>query len=97
MRRLLLLLLGLMALGTLMPSAPALAVPMPHHGHAMPPGHCDEGQGAVHICLGCAVDPAKPTAAAFPNLMRAPLPVVPLVSALEDRRPGFDPPPPRTV
>jgi hypothetical protein len=97
MRKLLLLLLGLMALGTLMPSAPALAAPMPHHGHAMPPGHCDEGQGAVHICLGCAVDPAKPMAAALPLLERAPLPVVPLVSALEDRRPPFDPPPPRMV
>ena len=95
MRRLLLLLLGLMALGTLTPSAPALAAPMPHHGHAMPPGHCDEGQGAAHICLGCAVDPAKPTEVARPALSLALLPVTPLASALEDRRPGFDPPPPR--
>jgi hypothetical protein len=97
MRKLLLLLFGLIVLGTLTPAASALATPMPHHGHAMPPGHCDEGQGAVHICLGCAVDPAKPLAVALPPLMRPPLPVGPLLSALEDRRPGFDPPPPRTV
>jgi hypothetical protein len=97
MRRLLLLLLGLMALGTLIPSAPAFAAPMPHHGHAMPPGHCDEGQGAVHICLGCAVDPAKPMAAAPPMLARTPLPVALLASVLEDRRPDFDPPPPRAA
>jgi hypothetical protein len=95
MRRLLLLLLGLMALGTLTPSPPALAAPMPHHGHAMPPGHCDEGQGAAHICLGCAVDLAKPTDVARPALALALLPVTPLAPALEDRRPGFDPPPPR--
>lgn len=86
-----------MALGTLMPSAPALAAPMPHHGHAMPPGHCDEGQGAVHICLGCAVDPAQTATVAPPAFVGAPLPAVSLASALEDRRPGFDPPPPRTV
>jgi len=98
MHRLLLLLIGLMALGTTLPTAPAQAMPMTAHHHSMPPGHCgDEGQAAIHICLGCAVDPADPAPVdpALPVVM--PAPVARLASTPSDHRPGFDPPPPRAA
>jgi hypothetical protein len=98
MRRLLLLLIGVLAFGATLPAAPVQAAPMRHHVMPMmPPGHCpDEGQGgAIHICLGCAVDPAE-LAAVEPTMLAAmPAPVARLVSILSDHRPGFDPPPPR--
>jgi hypothetical protein len=95
MRRLFLLLVGLLAFGTLMPSMPVIAAPPSHHGHAMPPGHCDEGQGAVHLCVGCAIDPAKPATFVPALAPPVPSPIAQLASVLDDHRPGFDPPPPR--
>jgi hypothetical protein len=100
MRRLLYLLIGLLALGATMPAAAAHKA---HHGahrdmaHAMPPDHCpDEGQGgAIHVCLGCAIDPAGSTQAEPVLLPAIPMPVAYLVSVLNDHSPGFDPPPPR--
>ena len=100
MQRLLLLLIGLLAFGTTLPAAPAQAAPAHHHAiPAMPPGHCpDEGQGsAIHICLGCAVDPAEPAAVETMVLAAMSAPVARLVSILSDHRPGFDPPPPRAA
>jgi hypothetical protein len=98
MRRLLLLLIGFMALGATLPSAPAQAMPVNAHDHVMPPGHCgDEGQAAIHICLGCAVDPAHPAPVEPVLPVAMPAPVAQLVSILVDHRPGFDPPPPRAA
>jgi hypothetical protein len=97
MRRLLFLLVGLMAFGTMLPNAPVAAATA-HHRHAMPPGHCgDESQPATHICLGCAVDPAAPPAIdpIVPMLVMAPTPR--FASKRPDHRSGFDPPPPRAL
>jgi hypothetical protein len=98
MRQFLFLLIGLLALGATMPAAQAQASPMTRHHHPLPPGHCsDEGQAAVHTCLGCAIDPAEPAAVEpmLPVAMSAP--IARLVSTLSDHRPGFDPPPPRSA
>lgn len=97
MRRLLLLLIGLLAFGATLPAAPVAAAPA--HHHAMPPGHCpDEGQGSViHTCLGCAIDPVDPAPVELPPVAAMPAPVARLVSILPDHRPGFDPPPPRAA
>jgi hypothetical protein len=100
MRRLFLLLIGLLAFGATLPTMPAQAAPAHHHAMpAMPPGHCpDEGQcGAIHICLGCAIDPAEPAPVEPVLTMAKPAPVARLASTLPDHRPGFDPPPPRTA
>jgi hypothetical protein len=98
MRRLLLLLIGLLAFGAMLPAAPAQAMPAPAHHQMMPPGHCgDDGQAAIHICLGCAVDPALPPAVAPVPPAAMPAPVARLVSIPRDHRPGFDPPPPRAA
>ena len=98
MRRLLLILIGLLAFGATLPAAPAQATPMTMRHHMMPPGHCgDEGQAVVHTCLGCAVDPALPSPVAPVLSAATPAPVARLVSILRDHRPGFDPPPPRAA
>jgi len=101
MRRLLVLLVGLLAFGAMLPVTTAEAAPAHHHAMAgsMPPGHCpDEGQGsAIHICLGCAVDPSTPAPVEAVLALATPAPVFPLISALPDHRPGFDPPPPRAA
>lgn len=97
MRRFLLLLLGLVAFAAPLPVAP-VASAVPHHSHAMPPGHCgDEGSIVVHVCLGCAVAPLDPVSPAPFRASPAPLPVARLVSIPEGYRPGSDPPPPRAV
>jgi hypothetical protein len=97
MRRLVLLLIGLMALGLARPVAPVTAMPV-HHGHAMPPGHCgDEAPCAAHVCLGCAIDPARPEAPIAIAMAPLPLPQPSPAVRLADHRPGFDPPPPRTL
>jgi hypothetical protein len=96
MRRLLLLLVGLMAFGTMVPATPGVAA---HHHHAMPPGHCgDEGKSTTtHICLGCVVDPAMP-ATIDPIVPTLAMVLTPhFVSMHQDHRPGFDPPPPRAL
>ena len=96
MRRLLLLLIGFLALGAALPAVPAQATPMSAHHHGMPPGHCgDEGQVAVHTCLGCAIDPAEPAPVEPMLAVVMSAPIARLVSILPDYRPGFDPPPPR--
>jgi hypothetical protein len=98
MRRLLLILLGFLAFGATLPAAPAQAMPANAHHPMMPPGHCgDEGQAAIHICLGCAVDPVLPSSVEPLLPVVTPAPVARLVSALRDHRPGFDPPPPRAA
>jgi hypothetical protein len=100
MRRLLLLLIGLLAFGTMLPAAPAVAAPLHHAGMmSMPPGHCpDEGQsGAIHICLGCAIDPAEPAMADPVPPLAMPQPIARPASILSDHRPGFEPPPPRAA
>ena len=98
MRRLFLLLIGFLAFGAMLPAAPAQAMPMGAHHHAMPPGHCgDDGQAAIHICLGCAVDPAMPSPVEPVVPIVTPAPVARLASILSDHRPGFDPPPPRAA
>ncbi|HLZ77748.1 MAG TPA: hypothetical protein VKQ09_00300 [Sphingomonas sp.] len=95
MRRLFLLLLGLVAFGALLPVAPAAAAAA-HHKHAMLPGHCgDEGSVVTHVCLGCAVAPLDPAPFALGRASPASRPVARLVSIPEGHRPGSDPPPPR--
>lgn len=97
MRRLFLLLLGLVAFGTLIPTAPAAAA-ISHHRHAMPPGHCgDEGNVVTHVCLGCAVAPLDPAPTVPVRAVPAILPVARLVSIPEGHHPGSDPPPPRAL
>ncbi len=100
MRRLFLLLLGLVAFAALLPAASAVQAVAPMHsqGHAMPPGHCgDEGREATHLCLGCAIKPLDPAPVVVEVLALASLPSIRLASLREDHRPGFDPPPPRTI
>ncbi|MBA2935473.1 hypothetical protein HZF05_15405 [Sphingomonas sp. CGMCC 1.13654] len=98
MRHLLLLLLGLLAFGTTLPMAPAQAMPTAAHHHALPPGHCkDDGRAAVHMCLGCAVDPAKPARVEPMLFVAIPAAIARPIPALSDHRPGFDPPPPRAA
>jgi len=100
MRRLLFLLIGLLAFGAMLPAAPVEAAPAHHHAMpTMPAGHCpDEGQGsAIHTCLGCALDPAEPASVEPMPIAAMPAPAVRLASILPDHRPGFDPPPPRVA
>jgi hypothetical protein len=110
-RRCLLILLGLLAFGTVLPSAPVVAAPMSHHDHgpmaahahgdansiAMLPGHCDGGHGGLHMCMGCAVDPAQPSAVEPAIVPPSPAPIASLAAISADHRPDFDPPPPRAI
>jgi hypothetical protein len=98
MRRILLLLIGLMAFGTTLPAAAPAAMARTHHAHTMPPGHChDEAQGVAHICFGCAARPAELPVVADVTLLTPIPPVALVLSFVEGRRPGFDPPPPRRL
>lgn len=93
MRRLLTLLIGLVAFAAMMPCAPAAAQDRPHA--AMPCHEHGPADAALHVCPGCAVDPDASPALTPPPLVAPQRPARPMVAALTDHRTGFDPPPPR--
>lgn len=99
MRRILFFLLALMAFGTALPSAsPAMAAHGDHRGRAMAAmtGHChDEAPDGVHMCLGCAVEPAKAPAVLPSPAIVGLAPRAFIARLIESRAPGFEPPPPR--
>jgi hypothetical protein len=98
MRRLLVLLLAMVAFGGFTPPAPAHASHRHDTGMAMPDSCShDEGQCATHVCLGCVVQPTEPPMPVRLVPLALPPTIVSAPSFVPGRPPGFEPPPPRTI